>query len=99
MRCYRRTGLTRYRMEFARSWLNEEWFVEGSAKEDTKERPYDRWLARLLEHILSYSSNKDKSFAQFMVDLPEIPKGEISRLGEMCKNPEQCVSPPRPSWS
>ena len=56
-----------------------------------QERPYDRWLRRLLEHILSYSSNKDKAFSQFMVDLPEIPVEEVVRLGEMCKNPEQSV--------
>lgn len=58
-------------------------------------RPYDRWLRRLLEHILEFSSNKDKSFSQFMVDLPEVPSDEISRLGEMCTNPDQSVrSPP-----
>lgn len=26
-----------------------------------------------------------------MVDLPQIPMGEVMRLGEMCKNPEQYV--------
>lgn len=54
-------------------------------------RPYDRWLRRLLEHILEFSSNKDKSFSQFMVDLPEVPSEEIVRLGEMCTNPDQSV--------
>lgn len=77
------------RMDFARLWLNEEWYVEQTSSSPEKERPYDRWLRRLLEHILSYSSNKDKAFSQFMVDLPEIPVGEVARLGELCKNPEQ----------
>lgn len=53
------------------------------------DRPYDRWLRRLLEHIITFSSNKDKAFTQFMIDLPEIPREEIARLGEMCLNPDQ----------
>lgn len=55
----------------------------------SQSRPYDRWLRRLLQHILDFSSNKDKSFPQLIVDLPELPAEEISRLGEMCINPEQ----------
>jgi symplekin len=39
--------------------------------------------------MLAYSSNKDRSFSQFIVDLPEIPLDEIARLGEMCLKPEQ----------
>lgn len=93
-------------MEFARLWLNEEWYVEGSKTGPSpvrpvllvsclkltvglQSRPYDRWLRRILEHMLAYSSNKDRSFSQFIVDLPEIPLDEIVRLGEMCLKPEQ----------
>jgi symplekin len=99
------------RMEFARLWLNEEWyagvrtegdkvglsvfrmsFANADAPHPPQSRPYDRWLRRLLEHICSFSSNKDKAFSQFMVDLPEVPSDEIVRLGEMCLNPDQCVA-------
>lgn len=54
-----------------------------------QDRPYDRWLRRLLEHICNFSSNKDKAFSQFMIDLPEIPSEEIRRLCDMCLNPDQ----------
>ncbi|KAK4701540.1 symplekin, partial [Phenoliferia sp. Uapishka_3] len=79
------------RLDFARLWLNEEWYVEGNkgVEEIAEGRPYDRWLRRLLEHILQHSSNKDKAFTQFIVDLPTIPNEEISRFGAMCTNPEQ----------
>lgn len=54
-----------------------------------QERPYDRWLRKLLGHIASFSTNKDRSFPQFIIELPEIPDEEIIRLGEMCTNPDQ----------
>ncbi|ORY92427.1 Symplekin tight junction protein C terminal-domain-containing protein [Leucosporidium creatinivorum] len=75
------------RMEFARLWLNEEWYTAARRKD--QDRPYDRWLRRLLEHICNFSSNKDKAFSQFMIDLPEIPSEEIGRLCDMCLNPDQ----------
>lgn len=91
-----------HRMEFAKLWLNEEWYTEkrdprppqpdadiAEAATNPPPRPYDRWLRLLLEHILAHSSNKDRSFATFIVDLPEIPADEISRLGSMCTNPAQ----------
>lgn len=42
---------------------------------------------------MQHSSNKDKFFSQFIIDLPEIPSEEVERLGEMCLNPEQYVLP------
>lgn len=98
------------RMEFAKLWLNEEWYTEQrdarAAHPDTESdadadanapadsdtptvRPYDCWLRLLLEHILAHSSNKDRSFSNFIVDLPAIPADEITRLGGMCTNPAQ----------
>ncbi|KAL8280944.1 hypothetical protein RQP46_006623 [Phenoliferia psychrophenolica] len=78
------------RLDFARLWLNEEWYVDPNKDEEPPQgRLYDRWLRRLLEHILQHSSNKDKAFTQFIVDLPAIPNEEIGRFGEMCTNPEQ----------
>lgn len=58
-----------------------------------QDRPYDRWLRLLLSHITEHSSNKDKFFSQFVIDLPVIPSEEVERLGVMCMNPEQCVLP------
>ncbi|CEQ40286.1 SPOSA6832_01874, partial [Sporobolomyces salmonicolor] len=76
------------RMELARLWLNEEWYASIRRKQ-TQNRPYDRWLRRLLEHVCTHSSNADKALYQFMMDLPEIPADEMSRLESMCLNPDQ----------
>ncbi|GAA5867661.1 hypothetical protein JCM1840_006647 [Sporobolomyces johnsonii] len=76
------------RMELARLWLNEEWYASVRRKQ-TQNRPYDRWLRRLLEHVCTHSSNADKALYQFMMDLPEIPADEMSRLESMCLNPDQ----------
>ncbi|KAM0748127.1 hypothetical protein T439DRAFT_74720 [Meredithblackwellia eburnea MCA 4105] len=77
------------RLDFARLWLNEEWWVDDNKAKEAAERPYDRWLRKLLEHILEHSSNKDRAFTQFIVDLPSIPSEEVAKFGIMCTNPEQ----------
>lgn len=48
------------------------------------DRPYDRWLRKLLEHISDHSTNRDNTFSQFIVDLPEVPTDEFGRLCDMC---------------
>jgi hypothetical protein len=58
---------------------------------DLQNRPYDRWLRRFLEHVSQTSKNQDKELLQFMMDLPELPIAEISRLEDMCLNSEQCA--------
>ncbi|KAI5476147.1 hypothetical protein MNV49_000365 [Pseudohyphozyma bogoriensis] len=75
------------RMEFARLWLNEEWYVD--TERSAEGRPYERWTNKLLQHIMKYSTNKDKSFAQFIVDLPSIPRDAVTQVGDMCLNPNQ----------
>ncbi|SCZ93130.1 BZ3500_MvSof-1268-A1-R1_Chr6-2g08480 [Microbotryum saponariae] len=89
----------RNRMEFARKWLNEEWFAEKMAMrtkegrkergEGHKERTYDIWLRKLLAHIMSKSSNRDRGFTQFVIDLPDLPVDEVEKLGQMCMKKEQ----------
>ncbi|KDE05162.1 hypothetical protein MVLG_04407 [Microbotryum lychnidis-dioicae p1A1 Lamole] len=82
----------RNRMEFARKWLNEEWFAEKMAvrtKEGHKDRTYDIWLRKISTHIMSKSSNRDRGFTQFVIDLPDLPVDEVEKLGQMCMKKEQ----------
>ncbi|GAA5909818.1 hypothetical protein JCM6882_002685 [Rhodosporidiobolus microsporus] len=76
------------RTELARLWLNEEWYAT-KRRNVTENRPYDRWLRRFLEHVSVASKNQDKELLQFMMDLPELPVAEISRLEDMCLNADQ----------
>ncbi|GAA5942275.1 hypothetical protein JCM10213_004118 [Rhodosporidiobolus nylandii] len=76
------------RTELARLWLNEEWYA-SHRRNVTENRPYDRWLRRFLEHVSAASKNQDKELLQFMMDLPELPAAEISRLEDMCLNIDQ----------
>ncbi|GAA5855379.1 hypothetical protein JCM8547_009056 [Rhodosporidiobolus lusitaniae] len=82
------TGDLQSRTELARLWLNEEWYASHRRKV-TENRPYDRWLRRFLEHVSKASKNQDKELLQFMMDLPELPLAEISRLEDMCLNVDQ----------
>ncbi|SCV67819.1 BQ2448_5430 [Microbotryum intermedium] len=87
------------RIGFASKWLNEEWFAEKMATltkerkmeegEGKKERTYDIWLRKLLAHIMSKSLNRDRSFTQFVIDLPDLPVDEVEKLGQMCMRREQ----------
>ena len=54
-----------------------------------QDRAYDRLLEKLLDQLFSHSSNKDKALTQFIVDLPELPAGEIERIRDMCLRPSQ----------
>ncbi|GAA5940115.1 RNA-processing protein PTA1 [Sporobolomyces koalae] len=76
------------RMELARLWLNEEWYASKRLNQTT-DRPYDHYLRRFLSHICATSSNQDTALFQFMIDLPEIPVGELERLEGMCINADQ----------
>ena len=82
------------RIELARLWLNEEWYTESVAKKkpsrtEADQTPYAVWLHQLLDHISNSSIDKEKgtAFTQFFVDLPEIPKEELTRLAKMCEEP------------
>lgn len=87
-------GIWTCSMEFARVWLNEEWY-SGRARspqalaEAADSSPYGRWLRRLLDYIVEHSSAQDRSFSTFLIDLPEVPKAEVRRLESMCNNAEQ----------
>ncbi|GAB00040.1 uncharacterized protein L969DRAFT_96650 [Mixia osmundae IAM 14324] len=79
------------RIELARLWLNEEWFTYRPEPEVTIS-PYETWLNRLLSHAASNAQRSDeghKSFSQFILDLPELPRSEFNRLEDMCRAPAQ----------
>lgn len=80
----------RLRMPLAISWLCEEWMNDQIASRMSVNPVlhYEQWALRILDGIIPYLDSKDKVLTRFVGEIPHITEGMISRIMELCRNPE-----------
>ncbi|EZF71233.1 hypothetical protein H105_06637 [Trichophyton soudanense CBS 452.61] len=91
----------RARMNFAISWMNEEWYndqiqlknassqIEGDPKNPYVPIHYGRWSLKLLEGMLPYLDAKDKVLIRFLSELPELDSPLIQKVKTLANDPER----------
>ncbi|CAG8605918.1 11050_t:CDS:10, partial [Acaulospora morrowiae] len=77
------------RMEFALTWLDEEWFHDSiKLREDpTHKSNYVNWLSRLLDRIMP--ALEDRTYTQFLLDIPELVEDVVDRIKIFCNDPDR----------
>ncbi|EFR02074.1 hypothetical protein MGYG_05077 [Nannizzia gypsea CBS 118893] len=91
----------RARMNFAISWMNEEWYndqiqlknassqIEGDPKNPYVPIHYSHWSLKLLEGMLPYLDAKDKVLIRFLSELPELDFPIIQKVKTLANDPER----------
>ncbi|KAF3893285.1 mRNA cleavage and polyadenylation specificity factor complex subunit [Trichophyton interdigitale] len=91
----------RARMNFAISWMNEEWYndqiqlknassqIEGDPKNPYVPIHYGRWSLKLLEGMLPYLDAKDKVLIRFLSELPELDSPLIQKVKTLANDPDR----------
>ncbi|KDQ18951.1 hypothetical protein BOTBODRAFT_28429 [Botryobasidium botryosum FD-172 SS1] len=79
------------RVRLATVWMNEEWYNDRirSASDPSWVNNYDIWLQRLLIGYQESSDAKDKTFTQFLIDLPSIPLSVLTMLQDLSTRTDQ----------
>ncbi|KAF8587835.1 hypothetical protein K439DRAFT_1652134 [Ramaria rubella] len=79
------------RIRLATVWMNEEWYndrVRSRQCPDWQPR-YDIWLQKIVSVHQERLNAKDRTFSQFLLDLPSLPDGILALLREFCTDPER----------
>ncbi|KAK2839171.1 hypothetical protein FQN49_006408 [Arthroderma sp. PD_2] len=91
----------RARMNFAISWMNEEWYndqvqlkhtssqIEGDPSNPFVPTHYNHWSLRLLEGMLPYLDARDKVLIRFLSELPELDSALIQKVKSLANDPER----------
>jgi symplekin len=71
--------------------MNEEWYNDNiqTAFHANWSGHYGVWLAKLIDSQLPTLTAKDKTFSQFLLDLPKIPSNVLNTLRELCLDPDR----------
>ncbi|KAM5442913.1 hypothetical protein MferCBS31731_001785 [Microsporum ferrugineum] len=91
----------RARMNFAISWMNEEWYNDQIQLKNTSSQieadpnnpyvptHYSQWSLKLLEGMLPYLDAKDKVLIRFLSELPELDSSLIQKVKTLANDPER----------
>ncbi|KIJ55664.1 hypothetical protein M422DRAFT_63678 [Sphaerobolus stellatus SS14] len=79
------------RVRLATVWMNEEWYNDRIRSRTNASRPsqYEVWLQRIVTGHQENLDTKDRTFSQFLLDLPSLPDGILDMLREFCSNPDR----------
>ncbi|KAF8518981.1 Symplekin tight junction protein C terminal-domain-containing protein [Hysterangium stoloniferum] len=79
------------RTRLATLWLNEEWYNDRIRRKlDSNWEPqYEIWLQKIMEAHGEQPNAKDRTFSQFLLDLPYLPDSILAILREFCTDPER----------
>lgn len=83
----------RKRIDFAVSWLSEEWYndrvQQQAAAKDGRDVPvfYDKWALRLLDGFLPYLHAQDKVLTRFLSEIPGLNAEILGRVKTLCRDP------------
>ncbi|KAF3482111.1 mRNA cleavage and polyadenylation specificity factor complex subunit [Arthroderma uncinatum] len=93
----------RARMNFAISWMNEEWYndqvqlkhassqIEGDPNNPHVPTHYSHWSLKLLEGMLPYLDARDKVLIRFLSELPELDPALIQKVKSLANDPERVI--------
>ncbi|KZV93110.1 hypothetical protein EXIGLDRAFT_674317 [Exidia glandulosa HHB12029] len=74
------------RVRLANLWMNEEWYNDRIQRERDADvvQHYGVWLRRLLDGYRSRLDAKDRTFARFLLDLPELSDELLHFMRDLC---------------
>ncbi|TWU77130.1 hypothetical protein ED733_008332 [Metarhizium rileyi] len=79
----------RKHIDIAVSWLCEEWYNDKMQARlgDDYPKNYDKNTLRLINGFLPYLHPQDKVLTRFLSEIPELNRGMLSRVKDMCRDP------------
>jgi symplekin len=61
----------------------------GHTKSPLQQPQYDVWLQKIVSAHQDRPNAKDRTFSQFLLDLPSLPEQILALLREFCTDPEK----------
>ncbi|KAK2606134.1 hypothetical protein QQS21_003417 [Conoideocrella luteorostrata] len=79
----------RRHIDVAVSWLCEEWYNDKIQARMGGDYPnnYEKIALRLINGFLPYLHPQDKVLTRFLSEIPELQRGMLSRVKDMCRDP------------